>query len=1443
MHRRQFLGFLLVFLFLAPAWSVFLAQAQGGTVTTFSSGSAEETVTVVSGQHGAVGFELTRNTTVTSASFFIKPDSSGSSPGTVSLDINQDGLPEWDFNQTGYGHLGQQNEFTSGSTTATVGIQPASLNQSMPSSPSFYVPNGATVSSASMGVNFSPTLSGGFFDTGFIHEFAIGDTNGDGLDDAVLFSQNANMSSQTNNTTVSVFGPAFRTLSYDSAVGVSLSPWESTCDNVTETFAADLDGDGYDDVINHAASDRKLCVHFFNGTSGLFEPQLNVSLSAAIRDLAFIDFTGVGADQMVTVQTNGKVAYADFDTRTNGFSERDSETILLQGTQTAANLNFLLVDHFNGGGNLPVMIAVDVNNAGTEVFYSSNSLAVGTSSISGISSDAIVGDLDGDGDLDILASRSAGHRSITKTMAGGWSGDDHNNIVSLTNATVLNHDLLGNVSLLQPNMGNPDGNPGTVDGNLTVRNISSGGWGNNRYTNRVGQFTASVIEPWTVPRAVFLGDLDGDGIMEHIVLAGEGNQQGVFVSAYHRVGYDVDQNGQADVEALGYAGNGSNGLQPLAVVDTTGSWTDSLNTILPGLNTTTDAYGIEMTEVNMTMQAIAAGTFGFSSLDVVYLASFFVNTNPHVTSNLSNVLNQQMTAGTGTFTVPFTFTTSQNGSFVLHDPTVIYQAGAPNIALPPTPVLRLTDLQPDRVVIEWQNVTDFGDDVLNFVVYREATGQTPDITQPGYGSSVANNTIDVGVQPGDAWTYWVRSVHDFGVTSNLSLPLEVVVPYPLPKSYVPNVTASDALSDTGGVMNITWSQGDASIVEHRIYLSPTNFSSIQGMNAAATTNGTTYERQIAQDGSGQDLTDGSPYYVAVVGFDQYGNASMNVTALGPVYTRNNTALETTLEASYTSFADEASVNRLLVARSEGLLVEAHLHQGGLGLPNQTLVLHVVGASGQFNVSTLTNATGHATFDLAKLSDVGPIAAVGQMELKVVFEGYDEDLTQQPLAASSNTTEAYGTIPLIISGPSVIELDDDEAFSTVFSVTTPDITQETALANAEAYWEALTDDGRTASSGVAQVRGNEMSIAGLGAYDGTLTLFFDSESPDYHIDGMQVAYAFEAAPFVEENTTNTTNETNTSSEPTFPDTTLRGTVDCGTATYEWDSDATDVRIICTVTNPNPFDVTVEFAWKVIPGTPPAIELVHEAASSSVTAQANGSVDLAFRLVRNAPTEGMFPGIQGEGYLVTLTCLDLVNNACDSMTEPTATTEGEIVWTLGEMPPVDDDTNTVGDEASSAMTPVVVGLGVFIAVLAVVGGVLYMRSNRDDLFDDEDDEDYYGMAMEEEPASRAESTPGVDLSSSKSLDELKEEGKDLHEAAPEGLSSSPSLGSRADAFEFGATAEDTLSSETGHDVVEEGHEETEDDGITVDENGTEWWEDEDGVWWYREEGWDDWAVWEE
>ena len=103
MIRRQFLGLLFVILFVAPTWSVMFAQAQGGNITTFSSGNQTETVTITSGQHAAVEFELNRNTTVTSASFFVSPSSSGSSVGALEIHANNDGAPEWAFNDTGYG--------------------------------------------------------------------------------------------------------------------------------------------------------------------------------------------------------------------------------------------------------------------------------------------------------------------------------------------------------------------------------------------------------------------------------------------------------------------------------------------------------------------------------------------------------------------------------------------------------------------------------------------------------------------------------------------------------------------------------------------------------------------------------------------------------------------------------------------------------------------------------------------------------------------------------------------------------------------------------------------------------------------------------------------------------------------------------------------------------------------------------------------------------------------------------------------------------------------------------------------------------------------------------------------------------------------------------------------------------------------------------------------
>ena len=194
-------------------------------------------------------------------------------------------------------------------------------------------------------------------------------------------------------------------------------------------------------------------------------------------------------------------------------------------------------------------------------------------------------------------------------------------------------------------------------------------------------------------------------------------------------------------------------------------------------------------------------------------------------------------------------------------------------------------------------------------------------------------------------------------------------------------------------------------------------------------------------------------------------------------------------------------------------------------------------------------------------------------------------------------------------------------------------------------------------------------------------------------------------------------------------------------------------------------------------------------------------------------------------------------CAGMTTPSATTEGELQWTLGEQPQVEEPIVTPPAESKSN-TPLIVGsIAVFLLLGAVIAGVIVMRNA-----EEEDDDDWY--SEDEEDEQPVVETKAPIESSSKSLDELRTEGRSIADIeAPE--ERRPSLFD-----EFNNSPEPEIESyevETEEDVTsleeEVSGEVEEDDGISVDENGTEWWEDEEGVWWYREEGWEDWAVWEE
>ena len=59
------------------------------------------------------------------------------------------------------------------------------------------------------------------------------------------------------------------------------------------------------------------------------------------------------------------------------------------------------------------------------------------------------------------------------------------------------------------------------------------------------------------------------------------------------------------------------------------------------------------------------------------------------------------------------------------------------------------------------------------------------------------------------------------------------------------------------------------------------------------------------------------------------------------------------------------------------------------------------------------------------------------------------------------------------------------------------------------------------------------------------------------------------------------------------------------------------------------------------------------------------------------------------------------------------------------------------------------------------------------------------------------------------------------------------------EYEEYSEDTVAESTEDEYSEYNESGEEETGITVDEHGTEWYEDEVGVWWFREPGQDDWA----
>ena len=352
--------------------------------------------------------------------------------------------------------------------------------------------------------------------------------------------------------------------------------------------------------------------------------------------------------------------------------------------------------------------------------------------------------------------------------------------------------------------------------------------------------------------------------------------------------------------------------------------------------------------------------------------------------------------------MPFNFTSTLNGSFTLYSPSVGYVQSAPNIALPPDPVLQLVDNEPDRVVFEWQPITAFGDDLLEFVVYREAPGQSVDFQNP-YDTSFANQIIDMAVQPGQTWSIGCKAS-----TISASQPVRTLDgERSLPGAQIlrSQPDRSRCSRRRRRCAERVVGAGDPSIVEHQIFVFSTDFNDVSQRTTALKTNATV-RIIVVEDSDGAPLIDGTGYYIAVVGIDAYGNASPTSPPSDP-FSRNDSELPTTIDVQYTDFTEAINTARFSSRSNQGIERCCSSPPGRHTHFERHARLFVHDDDDNYTVEA-TNETGHTTVDLDYFR-LGPIEALGEMFLTFQFDSPNDDPLTQPASASTATQAAFGTV--------------------------------------------------------------------------------------------------------------------------------------------------------------------------------------------------------------------------------------------------------------------------------------------------------------------------------------------------------------------------------------------------------------------------------------------------
>ena len=1422
---------ILVVLFLTPIFFVPQSFASGTTqVNTFAGGANSITVTSDGNNTSSLlQIDIERNVTFQDASFVVEGQSAADTPGSVWINSST-GDTIWTFSGVGYGDLAHQNSFQTGATFDTIQLNNSS---SMPSP--ILLPKNATIQSSQANITYSPQIDGQYIPVGAVRHMMLGDSNGDNLTDAFVFS--------TTNSTTGVNTGFAVVESNQTTMQYNLTAWTSTCINSDQMRIADMNNDSHDDVVTFSAGSSMMCIHYYNTTTMAYDPSFSVNITSSPIDVQIADMNGDGFPDFITIHGysgEGLVSLTLFNGSSDVVRQDDDIPIFRWNFgQGRTSMRSLRVDDFFDR-NETVIIVSDAWNDATEVTYDAQTRQLNANIVKfrNLTEGSIAGDFDGDGDIDFLTPKETESVLVINNQTA-WEQVILLDVLDTTNATVFDHNNDGSISLLTPNPQFGDGNSATIEGNIGIRSITATG---------LGTPSLSPLTPYSVPRDVQVADINQDGLMDQFVLAGE-TLQGVFIGAWHNVSLDTDVDGDDDLWAEGYSSTTIPHIGVLTIIDGNDVIRDTVSPYIPAYPGISDGYGIEMVTNLMSISSNSKGIANFTDLDIAYDIEFSVKTSTGTIGSLSNSLNQQMLPGSGSFTVTLPVETTKAGQFDAIYLSMNYTLGAPNLALPPTPLLSVQSLTETGVTIEWQALSEFGSDLQEFQVFRMSSTTSYDYTSP-YEIVIGQNSFtDSNVDIGSTYGYIVRSIHSYGIVSNLSQALEVTIPNPSAPSAVTNVQLVDLDTETASApLKVMWDAStDPGVVEYMIYVATSDLNasglnnaltsskaySIGGVTyqAAATVSSSTTEAEISltseyADVSGttssESIQDGQQYWVAVAAIDTYDNATLPLPFAGPTTVFNNTYIDSQLELTVTSGPTSASEN-VLESNSQ-MLVSVYAHylddsQQNVAIENAQLEMTMTYGTDTLVLNGQSDSNGQwVVIDVDSLHDATIPQTLldysanpdGVVSIDVSMQAI-EIVDTQPYS-SATTSDSMGTaISVELEGPaSPVDMDANDAIDiniTLSAVDSANPAHQASLEGTTILWEAFNDSSQNASmSGSETISTGKIRIAS--SFENISRIEFTVDPGSRIIFGT-TTFTVSLNEYTVPTQNNETNETETEWVPTSIQSV---TIACESATILTNQQAADDPIDCLVQNPNPFSVDVDIS---VTENPSLFKT-----SGTISIAANESATVSFVPKYEDPLWAR----QDDAGVENQFSIQLRTSSPDYELPGEPIVENDVVtWTADLF--VEVVTTPDGEEKSSSNVVLFGGIGAAIFALAAVGFILYRKASADF-----EDESFY----EEEDAFLEDDDEPVEIPQGKPLDEFEDKT----------ISAEPEIIERpGDSLISEVTESNEDIPEDEPESEEEVEETEEDDGISVDEFGTEWYEDEVGQWWYREEGAEDWSEYNE